>query len=162
VTDYTPEVMGESPPPGWYPDPAGARRGLRYWDGLQWTAQRGAGTSNWDKAVLIGIACVAFIAVAAFLAGFRGDDISPMDESGTFYHIDDSAAGIYETAGSDRPNGRPCRWERRTGTRTDIHGSYEDVVEWGNVGPGQQKQVKLRGGEYFVSYGCKPWHHVGD
>ena len=39
------------PGAGWYPDPAGGG-GTRYWDGIQWTSHRGAGTL-WTEQVLV-------------------------------------------------------------------------------------------------------------
>ncbi|MDK3257233.1 phospholipid scramblase-related protein [Blastococcus capsensis] len=47
--------MTQSPPPGWYPDPAGTA-GTRWWDGQGWTGsvqQAPAGPSLYDQPVLL-------------------------------------------------------------------------------------------------------------
>jgi hypothetical protein len=106
---------------------------------------------------------IAAVAVAVIVLGVvsgnesAGGGIPAMDKSGTYYRIHDNAAGAYETAGSDRSNGRPCNWVRSTTAPSTI---ATTIVE-GTVERGQHGMVTLQPGEYFVSYGCLPWRHVG-
>ena len=81
-----------------------------------------------------------------------GDD-QAMDEDGTFYHINESTAGTYETDGSQRASGRPCNWTRTRRPTLKIN----DGITAGTVAVGERGQVTVNAGEYFVSFGCKPW-----
>lgn len=102
------------------------------------------------------LAIVGGVALAgscvAYLTG--GHSSAPdMDKDGTYYKIDASAAGTYVTEGSQRTNGRPCNWTR---TRTPtIH--ISDMIAGGQVAVGERGAVTVNAGEYFVTYGCKPW-----
>jgi hypothetical protein len=90
--------------------------------------------------------------VSVVFHGPSGGDIAPMDKPGTYYHIDGSAAGTYETNGSNGAIGE-CIWQRWRSPDDDR------AVEVGTVQ--QTTRVTLHAGEYFVSYGCLPWRYVG-
>lgn len=114
--------------------------------------------------VLLGVFVLFFGACTLFaLAGSTGKDIPAMDKDGTYYHIGDSAVGTYETQGSARTNGRPCNWVRlsadwnKKDTIEDLHAAF---IDNGDVQPGETARVTVKSGEYFVSYGCKPWRYV--
>jgi hypothetical protein len=124
------------------------------------------------RTVLIVFAIIGVVMVVGgiVLSPVKGDDMhqtpapSTMDKDGTYYHIDDSAAGTYETQGSARTNGRPCNWMRLSAdwNKTDtIDGIYASLIDKGDVGRGETARVTVHGGEYFVSYGCEPWHYGG-
>lgn len=97
------------------------------------------------------------VAGGLFLAArFGGATDEPAIENGTYYRVVDSAAGTYETAGSNRPNGRDCTWVRSTTAPFTI----ASTIAMGDVAPGQHGLVTLKPGEYFISYGCDPWRPV--
>jgi hypothetical protein len=107
--------------------------------------------------VLLGVFVLFFGACTLFaLAGSTGKDIPAMDKDGTYYHIGDSAVGTYETQGSARTNGRPCNWVRLSAPTLTI----ENTIEEGKVQANETGRVTVKSGEYFVSYGCKPWRYV--
>jgi hypothetical protein len=142
-------------PPGWYPDPVGGN-GQRYWDGHAWgpiAPGQPTKTASGNRGWLIG-GIAAVLLFGGCVAAFVGSDHSvTLDEDGTYYKIDASSAGTYETDGSQRSNGRACNWTRTTTPTIDI----TDMIEAGTAAVGQRSRVTLRAGEYFVSYGCKPW-----
>jgi hypothetical protein len=55
------------------------------------------------------VICLAVLGGTA--CGLTGNNVPDMDKSGTYYHIEESAAGTYETRGSASTTGRPCNWE---------------------------------------------------
>ncbi|SBS73756.1 hypothetical protein MHPYR_180036 [uncultured Mycobacterium sp.] len=161
--------MSHLPPPsavpGWYPDPAGGN-GQRYWDGHSWgpvapgtpapmpaPARPSKPMSNAGKAILIIGSVVLAASCVAYLATGPHSSAPDMDKDGTYYKIDASTAGTYVTDGSQRSNGRPCNWTRtRTPTIEIIN-----MIAMGDVAVGERGVVTVNAGEYFVTYGCKPW-----
>lgn len=155
--------------PGWYPDPSGTAGNL-YWDGLQWhTAPPPAPNLSRPAAkkrkvwpwVLLGVFVLFFGSCLFALGGSTHKDIPAMYKSGTYYHIEDSAAGTYETAGS--ADARPCNWTRLGSNwdqRETIEDTYAAWIDGGHVAQGETARVTLKSGEYFVSNGCLPWQYV--
>ncbi|MCV7017635.1 DUF2510 domain-containing protein [Mycolicibacterium aichiense] len=150
---------------GWYPDPAGGN-GQRYWDGSTWGPVAPGSPApiptpirpskpmpNAGKAILIVGTLVLAGGCVAYLATGPHSSSPGMDNDGTYYHIDGSAAGTYMTEGSRRANGRPCNWTR---TRTPTI-EIANMIAGGQVAVGEHGVVTVNAGEYFVSYGCKPW-----
>lgn len=142
-------------PPGWYPDPEGP--GNRYWDGRTWAVPVPPPPKPPDAVAKFGkvLAIVGGVALAGSCIAHlvRGHSPAAMDKDGAYYQIDAGNAGTYVTEGSQRPNGRPCSWTR---TRTPtIH--IIDMIAGGEVAVGERGVVTVNAGEYFVTYGCKPW-----
>lgn len=94
---------------------------------------------------------------ALMLTGCVGTQaMQPMDVSGTYYHIFPESQGVWETTGSDRTNDNPCTWTRTS----EVPSTIASTIAMGRIARNQTVRVRLRSGEYFVSYGCKPWHMV--
>ncbi|AIM40980.1 hypothetical protein PBI_SQUIRTY_33 [Mycobacterium phage Squirty] len=82
------ENVPPSPPPGWYPDPAGSG-GQRYWDGQRWTehyAPRAVAAQIADRRFTVnyGFALLAFFSLLATvglpllaMAGGAGASVGP-------------------------------------------------------------------------------------
>lgn len=89
-------------------------------------------------------------------------DYPVLDKDGTYYHAGTSTAGTYVTDGSARSNGRPCNWmvlSADWSQNTSITARAQSQISRGQAAVNQPGQVTLESGQYFVSYGCKPWHH---
>jgi hypothetical protein len=115
--------------------------------------------------VLLGVLVLFFggCTVLVLIGGVSEKSKPVLDKNGTYYHIDDSAAGTYETQGSARTNGRPCNWTRLApdwNQKDTIEGIAASLIDKGDVARGETARVTVKSGEYFVSYGCEPWRYV--
>jgi hypothetical protein len=102
------------------------------------------------------------IAVAVLALAACSHSYPVLDEDGTYYQATSSSAGTYTTEGSARANGRPCSWQVLSADwshHTGITAVADSQIAHGNAAVGQAGHVTVAPGQYFVSYGCKPWHH---
>lgn len=148
-------------PAGWYPDPSGAR-GQRYWDGQTWAPKR-----RLSRGAKVGMAAasVAIIATVVGLVATNESKPSPprppslpadsIAEDGT-YKVDD-CFGCRPDPGTWQSNGGVgpgyCIWMRKTSDRIGA----DNVIERGELAPGERGRVRLQQGEYFTTTGCQPW-----
>jgi hypothetical protein len=159
-------MAAPSPPPGWYPDPSGAPV-QRYFGGTRWSERRTPKSNKERLWIIVGIASLLAAGVVVMYAmdsDHSGAKRPTMDKSGIYYHIDDSAAGGYETSGSARANGRPCNWMRLSpdwSTDDSIEALAKAMLDRGDVAVGQTARVTVKANEYFVSFGCEPWRYIG-
>lgn len=122
--------------------------------GLWWVLPSGMGMAG-KIAVTVLVGMLALAAWVVF--GRHGIDRTRtnMAESGTYYRID--SGGSYETDGTDAAtNSRICNWVRTSTSPATL----DSVIASGSVLAGQHGMVTVSGGEYFVSYGCLPWHKI--
>lgn len=93
-------MSAPTPPPGWYPDPAGIPR-QRYWDGTQWAPvpepPKHAGNSSGVKALLL-VGAIAVVAVLAIVGS--GDDNKAANSS--------AGGGASTAAGAAPKNSAPA------------------------------------------------------
>ncbi len=114
--------------------------------------------------VLLGVLVLFFggCTVLVLIGGVSEKWKPVLDKNGTYYHVNAGTDGTYETQGSNRsPNAngviRPCTWTRLRAPDDTI----ENTIEMGKVEANETGRVTLESGEYFVFYGCHPWHYVG-
>lgn len=94
------------------------------------------------------------VLAAATVAGCSADQQVPaMDADGTPFHLTNTAVGVWETAGSVRSD-TPCSWTRSTATPA----TFDNLIDVGRSEGATR--VSVQDGDWFVSYGCMPWHHV--
>ena len=136
--------MTTPPPPGWYPDPAGARQS-RYWDGAQWSAatRSGAGRSGSVAGVVVG-ALVAVLALAVggvvllrALASPTGTDTlgEPAVGGGYAYASPEPVDAVLAGPCAYTPDGAPARpVSPPTDADVAATGQYEVAIET-NLGP---------------------------
>lgn len=100
--------------------------------------------------LLIGSVC------ALMLAGCAGtQEYPPMDADGTYFHIQNGAAGAWETTGSARTEPDFCSWFRVSAPNANAK-----IIAGGTITRNVTTRVTIKSGEWFVSNGCQPWHHV--
>lgn len=117
------------------------------------------GRVNWPLLIAIGVGLMLALSVASAVIHHRSS-LESMDESGVYYHLDEG--GTFETAGSARTNGRSCQWMRLSADWDQKDGITDlaaSLIDRGDVRQGQVERVTLKGGEWFVSFGCQPWTH---
>lgn len=73
------------------------------------------------------------------------------DKDDAFYPIHEDSAGVYLTVGPRE--GEQCNWARTSRPSRDV----ADFIEVGEGKPGENTRVSLRPGDYFISWGCRPW-----
>lgn len=147
-----------SQPAGWYPDPSGAP-GQRYWDGRQWGigARPQQSKTRWWPGLAVAGAIFA-VAGLGYVVSSRTPEMK--SDADTAYAIgadSDWPAGVWETQGSNRDNGRDCTWSRLRRPEVTINAT----IRAGRVGPGEVQRVTLNPGEWFHTVGCHPWRLVG-
>lgn len=94
------------PPAGWYPDPGGSGQ-LRYWDGVQWTAQTSRRRAHARSAVIAALVAVILLVVGVVgvvrLLGRGGNEITDNPPTSTVSGWDDGATP------TPTPSGSPSR-----------------------------------------------------
>jgi hypothetical protein len=89
-----------------------------------------------------------------------------MRSDGTFWFIDSTEAGTWETAGSARVNGNDCSWNLFLNPPGEMEQSFKDTdwaeyqISRGDVAVGQPARVTLADGQFFTSNGCADWQRV--
>ena len=116
-----------------------------------------------------GIAGVVALWIVGAFIGHNGHNVpnQSMDKDGVYYQVKPGDEGNYVTAGPSHGNRfeDTCQWAHLSPTfdlskYTEIDALDETVpgfINGGEVTDGHNGYVTLRVGEYFRSYGCRPW-----
>lgn len=91
------------------------------------------------------------VAVTAIITDRPRGDPVVMSIDGRFYPISDAEAGQYLTVGPRE--GDSCNWAISDKPYYEL----EHIAKVGSGPPSRNTTVSLKPGEYFVSWGCRPW-----
>lgn len=115
-------------------------------------------TTNWKALIVIG-GVLAAIVIGGIFFGDSNRARPTMPDPGSWYQVHADTAGLWETVGPK--NDGKCHWLRASKPSEDLE-NWIDVGQWDlNKATGGTMKIQLNAGEYFMYWGCYPFHFVG-
>lgn len=109
--------------------------------------------------MLIGLGLVAAIIGIGILFGGGNKARPTMSDPNVWYHVKPEEAGFYETVGPKGDDNK-CHWYRSNKPSDDLQGGI-DVGQWDlSKTTGGTQKVRVNADEYFIFWGCYPFHRV--